>query len=56
MERIEIDIRKMLDHIVREGGYSAGSVVYFRELYEKGRRENQQEIKAVLGINDCECD
>lgn len=53
MEKNEVQVRKMLDDIVKEGAYQSGHVIFFRNLYDQGYRDAQEDIKSALGVQDC---
>ena len=54
MKKIEKEIRKVLDHVVRQGAYSIGEIKIIESLARSQKVELQEELKILLNINECD--
>lgn len=53
---VENEVRRWLDHTVKNGAYDAGVLAIFTNLYFEGAHHARTDIKDALGVKDCICE
>ncbi len=56
MDKEEKEIRRILDAVAKAGAYEAGHVVWFKNIMKARVEALQNQLIALLGIRECECD
>lgn len=52
-KEIESEVRRWLDHVLKEGSYNTGVLIALTSLYFKGADDLSNELKNLLNITDC---
>lgn len=52
-KEVELIVRSHLSHIVMKGAYEEGSLKILADLYFQGADDVRNEVKDLLGVEDC---
>lgn len=54
-KELELEVRRWLEFVLKNGTYDNGAMIALKKLYYKGREDVKDELKATLGIENCNC-